>query len=201
MGQSILLIYVNMPPAFFKILLIKSQQPTFESFLGKLHLYKIKVRFFFNASSVENYQISSLQQDSHWHSNLYFSIIATFLPSLEAWIAARRPDGPLPIQIRSNSEVIINFIKNNWPHFFQVKIKKILVKHYDLYRIKNEKELNNLGIQENLKKQITLVEWPEIIKKLKIKNSISLIFKYNESYTERYLTIISKNKKIINEFK
>ena len=83
----------------------------------------------------------------------------------------------------------------------EYQIKKILIKHYDLYRIKNEKELNNLGIQENLKKQITLVEWPEIIKKLKIKNSISLIFKYNKSYTERYLTIISKNKKIINEFK
>ena len=83
----------------------------------------------------------------------------------------------------------------------EYKIKKILIKHFDLYRIKNEKELNNLGIQENLKKQITLVEWPEIIKKLKIKNSISLIFKYNKSYTERYLTIISKNKKIINEFK
>ena len=38
-------------------------------------------------------------------------------------------------------------------------------------------------------------------KKLKIKNSISLIFKYNKRYTERYLTIISENKKIINEFK
>ena len=83
----------------------------------------------------------------------------------------------------------------------EYQIKKILIKHYDLYRIKNEKELNNLGIQENLKKQITLVEWPEIVKKLKIKNSISLIFNYNKSYTERYLTIISKNKKIINEFK
>ena len=83
----------------------------------------------------------------------------------------------------------------------EYQIKKILIKHYDLYRIKNEKELNNLGIQENLKKQITLVEWPEVVKKLKIKNSISLIFKYNKSYTERYLTIISKNKKIINEFK
>ena len=83
----------------------------------------------------------------------------------------------------------------------EYQIKKILIKHYDLYRIKNEKELNNLGIQENLIKQISLVEWPEIIKKLKIKNSISLIFKYNKSYTERYLTIISKNKKIINEFK
>ena len=83
----------------------------------------------------------------------------------------------------------------------EYQIKKILIKHYDLYRIKNEKELNNLGIQENLKKQITLIEWPKIAKKLKIKNSISLIFKYNKSYTERYLTIISKNKKIINEFK
>ena len=80
-------------------------------------------------------------------------------------------------------------------------IKKISIKHYDLYRIKNKKELNNLGIQENLKKQITLIEWPEIVKKIKINNSISLIFKYNKSYTERYLTIISKNKKIINEFK
>ena len=83
----------------------------------------------------------------------------------------------------------------------EYQIKKILIKHYDLYRIKNEKELNNLGIQENLKKQITLVEWPEIVKKLKIKNSISLIFKYNKNYTERYLTIISNNRKIINEFK
>ena len=83
----------------------------------------------------------------------------------------------------------------------EYQIKKILIKHFDLYRIKNKKELNNLGIQENLKKQITLVEWPEIVKKLKIKNSISLIFKYNKSYTERYLTIISKNRKIINGFK
>ena len=83
----------------------------------------------------------------------------------------------------------------------EYQIKKILIKHYDLYRIKNESELINLGIQENLKKQITLVEWPEIVKKLKIKNSISLIFKYNKNYTERYLTIISKNKQLINEFK
>ena len=39
----------------------------------------------------------------------------------------------------------------------EYQIKKILIKHFDLYRIKNEKELNNLGIQENLKKQITLI--------------------------------------------
>ena len=83
----------------------------------------------------------------------------------------------------------------------EYQIKNILIKHYDLYRIKNKKELYNLGIQENLKKQITFVEWPEVIKKLKIKNSINLMFKYNNNFTKRYLTIISKNKKIINEFK
>ena len=83
----------------------------------------------------------------------------------------------------------------------EYQIKKILIKHYDLYRIKNKKELNNLGIQENLKDQITFVEWPEIIKKIKKKNSINLIFEYKKSYKERYLSIISENKKFLNEFK
>ena len=82
----------------------------------------------------------------------------------------------------------------------EYQIKKTLIKHYDLYRIKNKKELYNLGIQENLNDQITLVEWPKIIKKIKVKNSINLIFEYKKNYTERYLSIISKNKKILNEF-
>ena len=82
----------------------------------------------------------------------------------------------------------------------EYQIKKTLIKHYDLYRIKNKKELYNLGIQENLNDQITLVEWPKIIKKIKVKNSINLIFEYKKNYTERYLSIISKNKKFLNEF-
>ena len=102
---------------------------------------------------------------------------------------------------RINRQVISEVPSPTFNITNEYQIKKILIKHYDLYRIKNESELINIGIQENLKKQITLVEWPEILKKLKIKNSISLIFKYNKNYTERYLTIISKNKKIINEFK
>ena len=102
---------------------------------------------------------------------------------------------------RINRQVISEVPSPTFNITNEYQIKKILIKHYDLYRIKNESELINLGIQENLKKQITLVEWPEIVKKLKIKNSISLVFKYNKSYTKRYLTIISKNKKIINEFK
>ena len=65
---------------------------------------------------------------------------------------------------RINRQVISEVPSPTFNITNEYQIKKILIKHYDLYRIKNEKELNNLGIQENLKKQITLIEWPEIAK-------------------------------------
>ncbi len=102
---------------------------------------------------------------------------------------------------KSNKQKISEVTSPTFTVIKEYQIKKILIKHYDLYRIKNKKELNNLGIQENLKEQITLVEWPEIVKKVKTKNSINLIFEYKKNYTERYLSIISENKKFLNEFK
>lgn len=36
--------------------------------------------------------------------------------------------------------------------------------HFDLYRLKNENELLNLGVEEALINGITLIEWPEIAK-------------------------------------
>ena len=102
---------------------------------------------------------------------------------------------------KANKQKITEVTSPTFTVMNEYQIKKILIKHYDLYRIKNKKELNNLGIQENLKDQITLVEWPEIIKKIKIKKGINLIVEYEENYTKRYLSIITENKKILNEFK
>ena len=102
---------------------------------------------------------------------------------------------------KANKQKITEVTSPTFTVMTEYQIKKILLKHYDLYRIKNKKELNNLGIQENLKDQITLVEWPEIIKKIKIQKGINLIFEYEENYTKRYLSIITENKKILNEFK
>ncbi len=102
---------------------------------------------------------------------------------------------------KANKQKISEVTSPTFTVINEYQIKKKLIKHYDLYRIKNKKELINLGIQENLKDQITFVEWPEIIKKIKIKNSINLIFEYKKNYSERYLSIISENKKILNEFK
>ena len=91
---------------------------------------------------------------------------------------------------KANKQKISEVTSPTFTVINEYQIKKILIKHYDLYRIKNKKELTNLGIQENLKDQITLGEWPEILKKIEIKNSTNLIFEYKKNYTERYLYII-----------
>ena len=44
-----------------------------------------------------------------------------------------------------------------------LKIQK--VKHYDLYRIKETKELDQLGIFEDDYDTIKIIEWPELITK------------------------------------
>ena len=84
---------------------------------------------------------------------------------------------------------------------YEYKIDKLIIQHYDLYRLKSEMELKNIGLFENQKDFITLVEWPEIIKE-KPKKTIELIFNYGENLSKRSLTISSNYKKeIFNELK
>ena len=42
-------------------------------------------------------------------------------------------------------------------------LKSYEIYHYDLYRIKNIRELEELDFFENIKHSITLIEWPEIL--------------------------------------
>ena len=83
----------------------------------------------------------------------------------------------------------------------EYKIGEIVVNHYDLFKIKDPKELYNIGIFEDNLETITLVEWPEIISD-KPKKIIELYFTYENDFQKRSLEIISEYKKeIINEFK
>ena len=82
---------------------------------------------------------------------------------------------------------------------FKYDIKDFTIEHYDLYRIKNEKEIKNIGIFENLSQNITIVEWPELIKSKPI-NRIDLFFEYTRNMTERTLTIKTSGRLKINEF-
>ena len=84
---------------------------------------------------------------------------------------------------------------------YEYKIDELIIQHYDLYRIKSEMELKNIGLFENQKESITLIEWPEIIKE-KSKNIIELDFNYEDNFKKRSLIISSNYKKeIFDEIK
>ena len=65
---------------------------------------------------------------------------------------------------------------------YEYEIKSIKVMHYDLYRLEATKEIEKLGIFENSKNAITIVEWPEKIKK-NIESRLEITF-YYETDTE-----------------
>ena len=60
--------------------------------------------------------------------------------------------------------------------------------HYDLYRIKDENELFELDIDNALKNNITLIEWPEIIEDY-IKENFNPICIYLENNNNNIRTI------------
>jgi len=82
---------------------------------------------------------------------------------------------------------------------FEYDIKKLTIKHYDLYRLKNDSDIKNIGLFEDLERTITLIEWPELIKD-KPSNRIDLFFEYSENMIERSLIIKTSGRLKIHEF-
>ena len=74
----------------------------------------------------------------------------------------------------------------------------LTIQHYDLYRLTNSHETKNIGLLENQKEFLTLIEWPEKIEN-KINNKIDLFFEYGENMNKRFLTIKGINNKTLNE--
>ena len=72
------------------------------------------------------------------------------------------------------------------------------VQHYDLYRLTNSNETKDIGLLENQKEILTLIEWPEKINN-KIDNKIDLFFEYGEDMKKRFLVIKGVSNKILNE--
>jgi len=71
---------------------------------------------------------------------------------------------------------------------YEYTANKKLIQHYDFYRIKNNKELDELNFYENLNSSITLIEWPELLFKKPFKEKYYLID----------LKFHSENKRILN---
>jgi len=82
---------------------------------------------------------------------------------------------------------------------FEYEINEFSIKHFDLYRLKNDEEIKNIGLFENSENFITLIEWPELVKK-KPMNRLDLFFHYESDYNERSLIIETNGRFINNEF-
>ena len=76
---------------------------------------------------------------------------------------------------------------------YDYKIGALKIYHYDLYRIKNYKDILELGMFENAKKYVTIVEWPESIKK-KPKNRIDIFFQYSKQKDFRKVKLFGLGK-------
>ena len=74
----------------------------------------------------------------------------------------------------------------------EYQLHKIKINHYDLFRIKSNREIKDLGLFENNNNSITLIEWPEIIEK-KPKNLIELFFEYEKDHLSRSIQIKGLN--------
>ena len=68
-----------------------------------------------------------------------------------------------------------------------------MIKHYDLFRIKNSSEIKDLDIFENSEKVITLVEWPQLLKNTNKVEKIDLFFKYENELKNRTVQIKGLN--------
>ena len=75
-----------------------------------------------------------------------------------------------------------------FPILITYDLNSLQIYHYDLYRIQNIKELEELDFFENLNNNITFIEWPEMLISLPLNKKHYLI----------NLDIISETKRKIN---
>ena len=73
-----------------------------------------------------------------------------------------------------------------------------IIQHYDLYRLTSSVETKNIGLLENQKEILTLIEWPEKINN-KINNKIDLYFEYGEDMNKRFLSIKGISSEKLND--
>ena len=68
-------------------------------------------------------------------------------------------------------------------------VKDLVIKHYDLYRLKDKSEITNLDLFENNKDSIILIEWPQFINKERLIKTIDLKFIYENELNNRTVNI------------
>ena len=71
---------------------------------------------------------------------------------------------------------------------YNYNVGKTEILHYDLFRLRNHKDISQLGMFENSGKSIKIIEWPQLIKS-KPKDRIDILFKYSKWMDSRKVKI------------
>ena len=76
---------------------------------------------------------------------------------------------------------------------YDYDVGDIKILHYDLYRLKNYKDISQLGMFETSNDSIKIVEWPELIES-KPKNRVDIQFQYSKLMDSRKVKIVGFGK-------
>ena len=79
-----------------------------------------------------------------------------------------------------------------FPILITYELNSLQIYHYDLYRVKSLRELNELDFFENLNNNITFIEWPEMLISLPLNKNHYLINLDMISETKRKINICFK---------
>ena len=76
---------------------------------------------------------------------------------------------------------------------YDYDVGNLKILHYDLYRLKNYKDISQLGMFETSNDSIKIVEWPELIES-KPKDRVDIQFQYSKLKDSRKVEIIGFGK-------
>ena len=92
-----------------------------------------------------------------------------------------------------NGEKITEVLSPTFNLLYEYDLKTIKIMHYDLYRIKDEKELKHLGIFLDKKDTIKIIEWPQLIN-ISLPDKLEIHLDYVENEKEREIKFIGTDR-------
>ena len=100
---------------------------------------------------------------------------------------------------KKNGEKITEVLSPTFNLLYEYDLKVIRIMHYDLYRIRDEKELKQLGIFLDNQDTIKIIEWPQLIN-IPLSDKLEIHLDYVKNEKEREIKFIGSGKwKTLNE--
>ena len=83
-----------------------------------------------------------------------------------------------------NGEKITEVLSPTFNLLYEYDLNNLKIMHYDLYRIRDEKELKHLGIFSDNQDTIKIIEWPQLIN-IPSLDKLEMYIDYAENENER----------------